>query len=96
MHYSATPGRQSRDTVDAWRRSPLQLTFSPFGRGPMRRVLVMRFSTYTHARKTAFRGGGDTTLNASTAAHGLMPKGDGNASHFYNGALNQVAPLPTA
>ena len=33
-----------------------------------------------------------TTLNASTAAHGLMPKGDGNAVHFYNGALNQVAP----
>jgi hypothetical protein len=33
-----------------------------------------------------------TTLNASTSAHGLMPKGDGNAVHFYNGALNQVAP----
>jgi hypothetical protein len=33
-----------------------------------------------------------TTLNASTTAHGLMPKGDGNAVHFYNGALNQVAP----
>jgi hypothetical protein len=33
-----------------------------------------------------------TTLNASTSAHGLMPKGDGNPVHFYNGALNQVAP----
>jgi hypothetical protein len=33
-----------------------------------------------------------TTLNATTSAHGLMPKGDGNAVHFYSGALTQVSP----
>jgi hypothetical protein len=31
-----------------------------------------------------------TTANATTSAHGLMPKGDGNTNHFYNGANAQT------
>jgi hypothetical protein len=32
-----------------------------------------------------------TTANASTSKHGLMPKRDGNANHFFNGNNSQTA-----
>lgn len=33
-----------------------------------------------------------TTLNASTTAHGLMPKGTGSTSTFYRSDMTQAAP----